>query len=283
MGYQPIPAATTTLCRYVSFLAKKLKYNSIKQYLNYVRILHCERNLPNPLENNFLLTHTMKGIRRCLGVTVVRKKPVTPDMLKCIIKNLDLKKPFVAAVWALCLTMFYGFLRRSNVMAPSCTKFDGSKHLRRQDILFYPWGILIHLRWSKVIQYQTRTFDIPLPRLSGNVLCPVTALIIYLHLTSGADLSGPAFVYPVNSQLKPVTSEIFIGRVRECLSSEAVNQLDIATHSFRRGAVSFSHLSGLSADSIKLMGDWRSGCYASYIDNSVTTRLELIRNMQSNL
>ena len=134
------------------------------------------------------------------------------------------------------------------------------------------------MRWSKVIQYQTRTFDIPLPRLSGNMLCPVTALINYLHLTSGADLSGPAFVYPVNSQLKPVTSEIFIGRVRECLSSEAVNQLDIATHSFRRGAVSFSHLSGLSADSIKLMGDWRSGCYASYIDNSVTTRLELIRN-----
>ena len=226
----------------------------------------------------------MKGIRRCLGDTVVCKKTVTPDMLKCIIKNLDLKKPFDAAIWALCLTMFYGFLRRSNVMAPSCTKFDGSKHLPRQDTLFYPWGILIHLCWSKVIQYQTRTFDIPLPRLSGNVLCPVTSLINYLHLTSGTDFSGPDFVFPVNPQLKPMTSEIFIGCVRECLSSEAVNQLDIATHhSFRLGAVSFSHLSGLSADSIKLMGDWRSGCYASYIDNSVTTRLELIRNMQSNL
>ena len=60
----------------------------------FPRELHCERNLPNPLENNFLLTHTMKGIRRCLGDTVVRKKPVTPDMLKCIIKNLDLKKTF---------------------------------------------------------------------------------------------------------------------------------------------------------------------------------------------
>ena len=225
----------------------------------------------------------MKGIRRYLGATVVRKKLVTPDMLKCIIKNLDLKKPFDAAVWALCLTMFYGFLRRSNVMEPSCTKFDGSKYLRWQDILFYPWGILFHLRWSKVIQYQTQTFDVPLPRLSGNVLCPVNALINYLQLTSGADLSGPAFVYPVNSQLKPMTTEIFIGRVRECLSSEAVNQLDIATHSFKQGADSFSHLSGLSADSIKLMGDWRSGCYVSYIDNSVTTHLELIHNMQSNL
>ena len=248
-----------------------------------MRILHCERNLPNPVENNFLLSHTLKGIRRCLGDTVVQKKPVTPDMLKRILKNLDLNKPFDAAVWALCLTMFYGFLRRSNVMAPSGAKFDGSKHLRRQDILFYPWGILIHLRWSKVIQFQSRTFDVPLPRLPGNVLCPVNALFNYLQLTSGASPSGPAFVYPVNSQHNLMTSEIFIARVRECLSSAAINQSDIACHSFRRGAASFCNLSGLSADSIKLMGDWRSGCYASYIDNGVTTRLELTRNMQSHL
>ena len=100
-----------------------------------------------------------------LRYTVVRKTPATPDMLKCILKNLGPNKPFNAAGWALCLTMFW----RSNVMAPSGTKFDGSKHLRRQDILFYPWGILIHLHWSKVIQYQSRTLDVLLPRLPGNV------------------------------------------------------------------------------------------------------------------
>ena len=267
----------------MSFLAKKLKFNSIKQYLNYVRILHCERNLPNPLENNFLLSHTLKGIRRCFGDTVVRKKPITPNMLKCILKNLDLKKQFDAAVWALCLTMFYGFLRRSNVMVPSGTRFDDSKHLRRQDIIFFPWGVLIHIRWSKVIQFQSRTFDVPLPRLPGNVLCPVNALVNYLHLTCGAPPSGPAFVYFVNSAPKTITSEIFIGRVRECVSSETVNQSDISTHSFRRGAAHFSNLAGLSADSIKLLGDWRSSCYSNYIDNSVTTRLQLTRQLQSHI
>ena len=70
-----------------------------------------------------------------------------------------------------------------------------------------------------MIQFQSRTFDVPLPCLPGNVLCPVNALSNYLQLTSGASPSGPAFVYPVNSQHKLMTSEIFIGHVRECLSS----------------------------------------------------------------
>ena len=134
-----------------------------------------------------------------------------------------------------------------------------------------------------MIQYQSRTFDVPLHHLPGNVLCPVNVLFNYLQLTSSAAHSGPAFVYPVNSQHKLMTSDIFIDRVREYLSSEAVNQSGIACHSTRRRAVSFCHLSGLSADSIKLMRDWHSGCYARYIDNSVTTRLVFTRNMHSNL
>ena len=222
-------------------LPRNCNTNSIKQYLNYVRVLRCEQDLPNSLENNLLHFHTLKGIRRCLGDTVVRKKPVTPDMLECILQNLDLNKPFDAAVWALCLTMFYGFLRRSNVMTPSGAKLDESKHLRRQDILFYSWGVLIHLHWSKVIQFQPRIFDVPLPRFPGNVLCPVNALFNFVCLTSGSSPSGPAFVYPVNSQQRLITSEIFIGRVHECLSAAGIKQSDMSSHSFKRGSASFCH------------------------------------------
>lgn len=94
---------------------------------------------------------------------------------------------------------------RSSDMMDPCKVAEGAfcqgnlSFLRRQDILLFPWGILIHLRWSKLIHFQTRTFDVPLPRLSGNVLCLVNALINYLQLNSGAILSGPVFVYPVNS------------------------------------------------------------------------------------
>ncbi len=45
MGYPPVPASTTTLCKYAALLARTLKYTSIKQYLTIVRYLHLEWSL----------------------------------------------------------------------------------------------------------------------------------------------------------------------------------------------------------------------------------------------
>ncbi|XP_052809111.1 uncharacterized protein LOC128237559 [Mya arenaria] len=106
-GYPAIPASTQTLCRYAAFLSKSLKFNSIKQYLNIVRILHAEWNLPNPLSNNFILNCTLQGIRRHLGDATIRKKPITPAMLHHILAHLDLSKSRDSTVWAAVLCMFY--------------------------------------------------------------------------------------------------------------------------------------------------------------------------------
>lgn len=283
MGYSPVPASSLTLCRYASFLARRMRFNSVKQYLNVIRLLHCAWNLPNPLQNNFQLDHTLRGIRRHLGDLVVRKKPVTPDMLKQILHSLDISLPFDAAIWAVCLTMFYGFLRRSNVMVNSAANFDQSKHLRRRDILCFPWGCLLHFRWSKVIQFKSRALDVPLPRLKDNVLCPASAVCNYLQRSRGASLDGPAFTFLSVNQVKVLTPDIFIKRIRECLRLVEAEPSTIACHSFRRGGASFCHAIGVSGESIKLMGDWRSSCYNVYIDNNVKTRMEIVRRMQENV
>ena len=283
MGYSPVPASSLTLCRYASFLARRMKFNSVTQYLNVIRLLHCAWNLPNPLQNNFQLAHAMRGIRRHLGDLVVRKKPVTPDMLKQILQYLDISLSFDAAIWAVCLTMFYGCLRRSNVMINSTTNFDQSKHLRRRDILCFPWGCLLHFRWSKVIQFKSRTFDVPLPRLENNVLCPASAVCNYLQRSMGASLDGPAFTFLSGNQVKVLSPEKFIKRIRNCLRSVEGGPNEMACHSFRRGSASFCNAIGVSSESIKLMGDWKSSCYSVYIDNNVKTRLEIVRRMQENV
>ena len=174
-----------------------MKFNSVKQYLNVICLLHCAWNLPYPLQNNFQLAHAMRGIRRHLGDLVVRKKPVTPDMLKEILQYLDvsLSLSFDAAIWAVCLTMFYGCDRRSNVMINSTANFDQSKHLRRHDMLWFSLRRLLNFRWSKVIQFKSRTIDVPMPRLENNVLCPASAVCNYLQRSVGASLDGPAFTF----------------------------------------------------------------------------------------
>ena len=108
MGYSPVPATSLTLCRYATFLARSLKFNSIKQYLNIVRLLHLEWGLPNPLKDNFSVNNTLKGIRRHLGDHVTRKRPIIPGVLKSILSQLDVSVSFDAAVWAACLISFYG-------------------------------------------------------------------------------------------------------------------------------------------------------------------------------
>ena len=101
-----------------------MKYDSIKQYLNIIHLLHLEWGLPNPLHGNFTVNSVMRGIRRHLGDQVSRKKPITPDLLKEILRNLDIKVSFDATVWATCLIMFYGLLRKSNTLVNSESEYD---------------------------------------------------------------------------------------------------------------------------------------------------------------
>lgn len=129
-----------------------------------------------------------------------------------------------------------------------------------------------------MIQFKSRTFDVPLPRLPGNILCPVNALCNYLRLSCGASASGPAFIYISNSEWKNISPELFIGRERECLTS--CNPSEIGYHSFRRSSTTLCHAAGFNDTSIKLMGDWASNCFTSYIDNGVKTRLKLTRQLQ---
>ena len=158
----PIPATSKIVCCYAAYLARKLKYRSIKQYMNIIRIMHVECGLPNPCESNYQLNTTLRGIRRHLGDRVVRKEPVTPQMLRKLLSNLDVSTPKGAAIWAAALLMFYGLLRCSNVLPP-INGFDKSKHLRRCDLRFERRGLTVCLRRSKTIQFRERTLDIPYP------------------------------------------------------------------------------------------------------------------------
>ena len=136
-GYQPLPASTITLSRYAAFLARSLSASSIPAYLNIVRILHLEHGLEDPTKNNFHLATTLRGIRRCKGCTVSQKQPMTPAMLLAIKSHLNLTDPVHATFWAVCLTGFFGLLRKANMLLKGVAKFNPLKHLRRSDIVFY--------------------------------------------------------------------------------------------------------------------------------------------------
>ena len=279
MGYAPVPATTTTICRYAALLSKTHKYNSIKQYLNIVRILHLEWGLHNPLDQNYNLNCVLKGIRRDLGDSVNRKLPITPMILLDILKYLSMDNIVHCNVYAASLVMFFGMLRRSNVLPSSKSKFDTRRHLRRQDVSFRPTGVIIKIRWSKTIQFHERELNLPLPRIPGNVLCPTQAVYKCFQMSPNADPSGPAFMIDNN----PLTIHRFLQIIQHALTSSGYNSKSFGGHSFRRGGATWAYHCGVPVDSIRQIGDWRSNAYVNYIFETPESINKCISNMAKQL
>ena len=146
--YQPLPVAALTLNRYASFLERSPSASSIPAYLNAVRILQLEHGLTHPSKNNFLLATTLRGIKRLKGLTVLQKKPITPQILLAFKSHLNLDNPLHETFWAV------GLLCKANLPCKGFSQFHSPKHLRRGDVLFFTdWAIIIN-RWSKTIQFS---------------------------------------------------------------------------------------------------------------------------------
>jgi hypothetical protein len=280
MGYSPVPTTSDILCRYVALLARTLKFSSVKQYLNIVRLLHLEWGLQNPMLGNFALQCVLKGLRRTAGDTPVQKLPITPELLLKILSCLDLSSSLDAGVWGAGLLMFFGLLRRGNVLSDSAAGFDCSKHLRRRDIRFHHGGLTVEIRYSKTIQCRERLICVPLTRMRESVLCPVQAIFKALSMTPTASPDGPAFMILSPKGPRPLTSKMFVGRIRQCLVSRGLEAHRYAGHSYRRGGASFGYKIGLSVETVRQLGDWRSNAYMNYIELSLDTRSQAISLMQ---
>lgn len=281
MGVPPVPATPELILQYAALLARTLKYSSIKQYLNIIRLLHISSGLPNPLENNFTIHYVLRGIHRSIASPPARKLPITPSLLVSILSKLDLTLCHDAAVWAVCLVMFYGLLRRSNVLSSSWSQFTASKHLCHRDLSFTTVGAHLAIRWSKTNQYAQRNRVIPLPAMRDHVLCPVKALFNYVSKAPTMTHPSPLFIVPSRSGAKPLSPSSFVLSIRTALSHCNVNTSDYAGHSFRRGGASWAFQAGLPVDTIRQLGDWRSNAYMDYIVMDTPSMHRAIHKMQT--
>ena len=279
-GYQPLPASTITLSRYAAFLARSLSASSISAYLNVVRIFHLEHGLDDPTKNNFHLATTLHGIRRCKGCTVSQKQHMTAAMLLAIKSHLNLADPVHATFWAVCLTGFFGLLRKANMLLKSVAKFNPLKHLRRSDIVFYPgWAIVIN-RWSQTIQFSQRLLTVLLPLIPDHPLCPFSALQHAFKLVS-APLSGPSFVLPAPSSrgLIPFTYGKFDSLLKSVASAAGLDPSRISGHSLRAGDATLAFQANIPEELIKRLGDSRSDAFRCYIHIPIKYRMRAIRQL----
>ena len=279
MSIAPIPLSQEDLGRYIAYLSRKLCFTSVRQYLNVVRILHVEAGKPNPLEGNWYVSSILKGVRRVKGDVSTQKLPITLEILCKIFTKLNLSCSFDRCFWSACLVAFYSFFRKSNLLIPSLDVFDPSRHLCASDVQFTKEGVILSVRWSKVIQFQERTLLIPLPRIPDSVFCPSNALLGLFIECPAPPKPVPLFRYKEDNNYPPLTQTLFSNRLQTLLRLIGLPHDKFSNHSFRRGGASYALHCGLPVDLIKLQGDWRSNACERYLEPSFRLRQQVAQTL----
>ena len=282
VGIQPVPISQLDIGRYIAYLSRKLTLSSVRQYLNIVRLLHLENGHTNPLSNNWYVSSIIKGVRRVKGDTCIQKLLITLELLRSIFLNLDLNVSFDRAFWAACLVGFFSFFRKSNLLIQSPESFDPSRHLCAHDVEFTPEGVILCVRWSKIIQYRERTLHIPLPKINNSPFCPSTALLgLTLECPSGPT-PAPLFRYISPDKSVSVLTQLgFVRKLKHCLAAVGIPGEKYSGHSFRRGGASFGLQCGLPVNLIKIQGDWNSNAYERYLHPSLDLRRQVAKTLGS--
>lgn len=246
----PVPVDEHTVALYATYLGRTLKPSSVRQYINIVRLLHLECGLGHPFKDSWVVKSTIRGMQRCKGCAVNRKAPVTPEILLSLKSKLSPNSKKDCVFWATCLLLFFGLLRKANVLHD--TRFDPGKQLCRRNFVVGTDGeltVLVH--WTKTIQFRERALRIRLPRLAPSDLCPVSAVVRAFQFDPSAR---------PDSQALPLRAADFNARLKKLAGP------DISSHSFRRGGATHALSVGIPGEIIKVWGDWKSNAYLAYLD-----------------
>ena len=183
-----------------------------------------------------------------------------------------------ASFWAICLIAFFGMFRKSHLLPTSTKSFNPAKQLTKEDFRFYPWGILLTIRWSKTIQFRERVVQIPLPRIPNSPLCPVEACTRAFRFTIHTPGNSQAFNWLQQSSLtiRSFTYSMFTDKLRAILRDLGYPPHSYGGQSFRRGGASFAYQAGVPIELIKVLGDWRSDAVLLYLTIPLTIRLQSI-------
>ena len=158
--------------------------------------------------------------------------------------------------------LFFGLFRKANLFAKQ--KFDADKHFTRDSfVLNADCSFTVCVRWSKTIQCREREIRVTLPALHPHPCAPCQR---------SAKRSALLSISPQRRQPSPCQEQ--------CVWQEAETghpvRGNLSRHSFRGGAC-WALSQNIPGEIIKIMGDWKSTVYMSYLDQLPQPMLDYYR------
>ena len=271
IGETPVPAAIQTVVRFLVFLARDCKFSTVNNYLSAIVSLHKFYGYDATFRDCFLVELVMKGLHSQLGDHRVQMQPLSLSQLRqihdtCLHSQLDI------TMWLIVILSFRSLLRKSNIV-PDSHKCMGHA-LRRKDVSFYDWGIMLHVHSSKTLQYQQYVLDIPIRFVSDQRFCVASGLKRHL-LLSACSQDGPLFLKEVKGKWIPILYKEVLDFIKRSVVSIGLPAYKYGVHSLRRSGVAFLHSTGVPLEDLMSIDDWHSLAVLEYLVTPVNRKLDI--------
>ena len=272
-----LPASLNNIALFAQMLCRSCKsVNTVKNYVSGIKLLHILLEKSCLGFDNVNLNLALKGMTCQKGHKSTQALPITKDLLLRIYGLLNFSDINDVVFWSLFLLAFFTMSRKSNLVVT--TQNAIIKCLTRSDVIVGENALLVIFRWSKTNQFGSRVHKIPLIRLHGSPLCPVTAYkVMCARLPVRA--SQPAFCLLKGTTVMPVTYDELQKFLRVQVAKLGLNPGQYSSHSFRRGAASLAFRSGVNTNLIQALGDWSSDAYKNYLAVGLLDKVKAVNKM----
>ncbi len=265
------------------FLAKFIKWSTIRNYLSGVRSLHVEELGYVPWAYGLRLRRLLKGIKRLLPSSVRKRAPVTIKVLREWFKFFDFKNPLHVEAWLSILLAFYGLLRKSEFTRPDGMLFDPLLHMSWKSFMFEfdGAGRVVSMKYwlarSKTDQDGVGCWVHY--AFVGGWLCPVTWLRLLKRMRPDSLDTDPVLLSASGGGM---TSSQFSSLVQSLAAlSPACAGADITAHSLRIGGCMALFEAGAPDAVIMMLGRWKGASFREYLRSAPAVVLHWNKVMAS--
>lgn len=273
-----LPASDISVSAYLIHLTNLGKSSSsINEAFYAISWAHKLAGVENPCQSDLVVT-IKEGSLRSVGHHVVKKEPITPDILCKIVNKfgLDLTNLKNIRVACLCLLGYAGFLRYSELA-----------NIRRNQITFYDSYVKIFLESSKTDIYREGR-EVVISK-TDKITCPVKMLQLYLSLanidtTSSDFIFRPLCFCKSKNMYKLKNGNLSYTTAREilldALESIGLDKKQFGLHSLRSGGATAAADSHIDDRLFKKHGRWKTDkAKDGYVKENIDNRLSVSKNL----
>jgi hypothetical protein len=225
--------------------------------------------LPDGVTSLPILARCMRGIRRVHTSEKRPRHPLTTDLLRLVLLDLQRANPTMSDIDATAYKSalsagVYGLLRISEPVADRTKACDPVRTTRGSDVHFYPTMesaeyYTYHIRTSKTDCFR-RSTTIRV-YATGTSDCPVAAMVKWWRCRS-SDRSAPLYTFVDGTFMTRDRLTTVLRRTLEYLGHDGKN---FASHSLRAGGAVSMAAAGYGAEFLSILGRWKSDAYLAYL------------------